>query len=82
MRGVASVNRDDACAVSSAGAESISSAVLDAYHVQDVRLERTARRVWRADDEILLSRKEVDLLHYLIARAGQAVVAARAPVRP
>jgi DNA-binding response OmpR family regulator len=41
--------------------------------VQDVRVEPDGRRVWRADREIVFSRKEFDLLHCLIARAGQVV---------
>jgi DNA-binding response OmpR family regulator len=41
--------------------------------VQDVRVDPQARRVWRAGREILLSRKEYDLLHALIARAGEIV---------
>src|SRR3989337_2210658 len=41
--------------------------------VQDVRVEPDARRVWRAEREIVFSRKEFDLLHCLIARAGQVV---------
>ena len=41
--------------------------------VQDVRLDPVARRVWRAGREIALSRKEFDLLHALMARAGDVV---------
>lgn len=43
------------------------------YAVQDVRLDPVGRRVWRGDDEIPLSRKEFDLVHALIARAGEIV---------
>ena len=43
------------------------------YAVQDVRLDPVDRRVWRGDDEIPLSRKEFDLVHALIARAGEIV---------
>ena len=43
------------------------------YAVQDVRLDPVDRRVWRGDDEIALSRKEFDLVHALIARAGEIV---------
>jgi DNA-binding response OmpR family regulator len=45
--------------------------------VQDIRLDPDARRVWRVvedgTEEIALSRKEFDLLHTLMARAGQIV---------
>jgi DNA-binding response OmpR family regulator len=41
--------------------------------VQDVRLDPGARRVWRADREVVLSRKEFDLVHALILRAGEVV---------
>ena len=41
--------------------------------VQDVRLDPAERRVWRGDREITLSRKEFDLVHALIVRAGQVV---------
>ena len=41
--------------------------------VQDVKIDPSARRVWRAEREILLSRKEYDLLHALVARAGEIV---------
>ena len=41
--------------------------------VQDVKVDPSARRVWRAEREILLSRKEYDLLHALVARAGEIV---------
>ena len=41
--------------------------------VQDVRLDPTARRVWRGDREIRLSRKEFQLLHALMARPGDIV---------
>jgi DNA-binding response OmpR family regulator len=41
--------------------------------VQDVRLDPEERRVWRAGREIKLSRKEFDLLHALMRRAGEVV---------
>ena len=41
--------------------------------VQDVRLDPETRRAWRAGSEVVLSRKEFDLLHALISRAGQVV---------
>jgi DNA-binding response OmpR family regulator len=41
--------------------------------VQDVRLDPETRRAWRGEEEILLSRKEFDLLHALISRAGEIV---------
>jgi DNA-binding response OmpR family regulator len=41
--------------------------------VQDVVVDPDARRVWRAGDEIRLARKEFDLLHALISRAGEIV---------
>ncbi len=41
--------------------------------MQDVVVDPVARRVWRGDDEIRLSRKEFDLLHALISRPGQIV---------
>ncbi|WP_370247729.1 winged helix-turn-helix domain-containing protein [Nocardioides sp.] len=43
------------------------------YEVQGVRVDPVARRVWRAGEELVLSRKEFDLLHALIARAGDVV---------
>ncbi|QZY29985.1 winged helix-turn-helix domain-containing protein [Nocardioides coralli] len=41
--------------------------------VQDVRLDPENRRVWRGDREIEFSRMEFDLLHALMARAGELV---------
>ena len=41
--------------------------------VQDVRVDPEERRCWRAGDEVRLSRKEFDLLHVLMARAGEVV---------
>ncbi len=43
------------------------------FEVQDVRLDPESRRLWRGVEEIMLSRKEFDLVHALIARAGQIV---------
>ena len=44
--------------------------------VQDVLLDPHARRVWRGDRELQLSRKEFDLLHALMRRAGEVVTRA------
>ena len=41
--------------------------------MQDVRLDPDTHRVWRGSEEIHLSRKEFDLVHALIARAGEIV---------
>lgn len=41
--------------------------------VQDVHLDPATRRVWVAGEEIELSRKEFDLLHALMSRAGELV---------
>jgi DNA-binding response OmpR family regulator len=41
--------------------------------VQEVRLDPATRRVWRDDEELEFSRKEFDLLHALMARAGELV---------
>ena len=41
--------------------------------VQGVDLDPATRRVWRDDVEIRLSNKEFDLVHALIARAGEIV---------
>lgn len=38
-----------------------------------MRLDPESRRVWRGADEIALSRKEFDLVHALISRAGEIV---------
>ena len=46
---------------------------LPVLEVQDVRIDPQARRVWRAEREIVLSRKEYDLLHALITRPGDIV---------
>ena len=43
---------------------------------QDVLVDPLARRAWRGGDEIVLSRKEFDLLHALISRAGDVVTRA------
>jgi len=42
-------------------------------HAQDVTVDPQARRVWRAGEEIELSRKEFDLVCALISRAGEVV---------
>lgn len=41
--------------------------------VQDVRLDPETRRMWRGSEEILLSRKEFDLVQALMQRAGDIV---------
>jgi DNA-binding response OmpR family regulator len=41
--------------------------------VQDVTVDPVTRRVWRDDREIVFSRKEFDLLHHLMERAGDVV---------
>ena len=41
--------------------------------VQDVSLDPVARRVWRDDVEVQLSRMEFDLLHALINSPGEIV---------
>jgi DNA-binding response OmpR family regulator len=43
------------------------------HSVQDVRLDPLTRKVWRGESEIVFSRKEFDLLHALISRAGEIV---------
>ncbi|MFA6298304.1 MAG: winged helix-turn-helix domain-containing protein [Nocardioides sp.] len=43
------------------------------FEVQDVRLDPVSRRAWRGGEEVVLSRKEFDLVHALIARAGEIV---------
>ncbi len=43
------------------------------FEVQDVRLDPDTRRAWRGDREIVLSRKEFDLVLALISRAGSVV---------
>lgn len=44
--------------------------------MQDVRLDPDGRRAWRGDVELSLSRKEFDLLHTLMSRAGHLVTRA------
>jgi DNA-binding response OmpR family regulator len=41
--------------------------------VDDLRLETSTRRVWRGEDEIVLTSREYALLEYLAMRAGEAV---------
>ena len=43
------------------------------FEVQDVRLDPDSRRTWRGVEEVVLSRKEFDLVHALIRRAGEIV---------
>ena len=41
--------------------------------VQDVELDPETRRAWRAGQEVVLSRKEFDLVEALMAHAGDIV---------
>ncbi|GGR49144.1 DNA-binding response OmpR family regulator [Nocardioides luteus] len=41
--------------------------------VQEIKLDPDTRRAWRNDEELTLSRKEFDLVHALIKRAGDVV---------
>ena len=41
--------------------------------VQDVEVDPETRQAWRSGREIVLSRKEFDLVHALISRAGDIV---------
>jgi DNA-binding response OmpR family regulator len=41
--------------------------------VQDVAVDPATRRVWRDEREIVFSRKEFDLLFFLMQRAGSVV---------
>lgn len=41
--------------------------------VQDVEIDPETRQAWRGGREIVLSRKEFDLVHALAARAGDIV---------
>src|SRR3954464_10857169 len=41
--------------------------------VQDIRLDPETRRTWRRPEEIVLSRKEFDLVQALMERAGDIV---------
>ena len=43
------------------------------FQVQDVELDPESRKAWRGGREIVLSRKEFDLVHALISRAGDIV---------
>ena len=43
------------------------------FEVQDVRVDPDSRRAWRGLREVALSRKEFDLVHALISRAGHVV---------
>jgi DNA-binding response OmpR family regulator len=45
----------------------------DVVVVQDVRLDLSARRAWRADEELTLTNKEFDLLAILLSHAGRVV---------
>jgi DNA-binding response OmpR family regulator len=44
--------------------------------VQDIRLDPESRRAWRGEEEIVLSRKEFDLVLALMERAGTIVTRA------
>jgi len=54
----------------SASGSSYLGAVLE---VQDIRIDPATRRAWKGGDEVVLSRKEFDLVHALISRAGDIV---------
>src|SRR6478609_8874990 len=41
--------------------------------VQGIRLDPETRRTWAGADEVVLSRKEFDLVHCLMAHAGDIV---------
>jgi two-component system OmpR family response regulator len=41
--------------------------------VGDVRIDPGARRAWRADDELVLTAREFDILEFLVRRAGQVL---------
>ncbi len=41
--------------------------------IHDLRLDTHARIVWKGDEPLNLSVREFDLLHYLVAHAGQAL---------
>jgi len=41
--------------------------------VQGIRLDPDTRRTWRGAEEVRLSRKEFDLVHALMAKAGTIV---------
>jgi DNA-binding response OmpR family regulator len=41
--------------------------------VQEIKVDPDRRRVWRGDRDVRMSRKEFELLHYLIAHAGSIV---------
>ncbi len=43
------------------------------FEVQGIRVDPESRRAWRGAEEVALSRKEFDLVHALIARAGDIV---------
>jgi DNA-binding response OmpR family regulator len=48
-------------------------APLDVIQVQDVRVDRSARRAWRGLEELALTLKEFDLLVLLMREAGKVV---------
>jgi DNA-binding response OmpR family regulator len=41
--------------------------------VQTIRIDPSHRRAWSGEEEVRLSRKEFDLLHLLMSRAGEIV---------
>lgn len=45
----------------------------DTHEAQDVRVDLSARRAWRGDDELDLTPKEFDLLAMLVRQAGHVV---------
>ena len=47
--------------------------ILLVIQVQDIRVDPEARRVWRGEEEVKMSRKEYDLLYKLISNAGTIV---------
>lgn len=54
------------------GARSAGTTVVD-----DLRVDAAARRAWRGDRELEVTRREFDLLHTLAARAGEVVTRER-----
>jgi DNA-binding response OmpR family regulator len=46
---------------------------LEVIRAQDLVLEAGARRVWKGDEELVLSQRQFDLLAFLMARPGQVL---------
>ena len=42
-------------------------------NIKDLRIDLTTQRVWRGREEVQLTRREYELLEYLVMRAGQTV---------